>query len=147
MSTPTASRRFARCAAHRRPIEHARAGQLAAEEQIGRHVEARNEVELLEDGGDAGRLRGARVDEPRSLAVDQHVPGVGLDHARENVHQGRLAGPVLAEQRMDLAAVEIEVDPRSAWTPPKCLTTPLHGEQRRRDFSAGAHRALAQEFR
>ena len=35
---------------------------------------------------------------------------VGRDDARENVHQGRLAGAVLAEQRMDFAAPQIEID-------------------------------------
>ena len=71
----------ARLAAHRRPVEHAGAGQLPAEEQVRGDVEARNEVELLKDGGDAGRLRRARVGEPDRRAVDPHFAGVGLDHA------------------------------------------------------------------
>ena len=93
----------ARLAAHRRPVEHARARQLAAEEEIGGDVEARHEVELLEDRGDAGGLRGARVGEAHRLAVDPHLAGVGRDDAGEDVHQRRLAGAVLAEQRMNLA--------------------------------------------
>src|SRR5208337_1473532 len=92
-------------------------------------VGARNEFELLEDGGDAGRLRGARVSEPHFCAVDQHLAGVRLHHARENVHQRRLPGPVLAEQRMDLAAIEIEVDPAERLDPTEAFDDPAHGEQ------------------
>src|SRR5208337_3231252 len=94
-------------------------------------VGARNEFELLEDGGDAGRLRGARVSEPHFCAVDQHLAGVRLHLARENVHQRRLAGPILAEQRMDLAAIEIEVDPAERLDAAKMLDDSAHREQRR----------------
>ena len=58
--------------AHRRAVEHAPAGQLAAEEQIGGDVEARHEVELLEDRRDARGLGGARIVEADGLAFEQH---------------------------------------------------------------------------
>ena len=48
-------------APHRRPIEHARAGQLPPEKQVGGDIEARHEIELLEDGRDAG-APGRRAD-------------------------------------------------------------------------------------
>ena len=54
----------ARGAAHRRTVEHAGAGQLPSEEQVGGDVEARHEIELLENRRDAGGLRGARIGEP-----------------------------------------------------------------------------------
>ena len=60
-------------APHCRPVEHARARQLPPEEEVGGDVEARHEIELLEDGRDAGRLRGARIGEAHSLAVDPHI--------------------------------------------------------------------------
>ena len=50
--------------------EAARPHQLAAEEEVGRDVEAGHQVELLEDGGDAGSLRLARIGEAHRLAVD-----------------------------------------------------------------------------
>ena len=37
-------------------------------------------------------------------------PSSGLQQPEQHVHQRRLAGAVLAEQRVDLAAVQLEVD-------------------------------------
>ncbi len=37
------------------------------------------------------------------LAVEDHLAGVGLDEAGQDLHQGRLAGAVLAEQAVQLA--------------------------------------------
>src|SRR4029453_1837140 len=49
--------------------------------------------------------------------ADDHVPAlhadpppVGLDHPGEDAHEGGLAGPVLAEQAVDLARAHHEVD-------------------------------------
>ena len=39
----------------------ARAHQFAAEEEVRRDIEAGYEIEFLEDGRDAGRLRFARI--------------------------------------------------------------------------------------
>src|SRR5262249_28785424 len=106
-------------------------------------VEARHEVELLEDGGDARGLRGARVGEAHGRAVDPHFAGVRFDDPGKNVHQGRLAGAILAEQRMDFAAAEIEVDAANRLDAAETFDDALHGEQRRRGFDRTAHRGLA----
>ena len=45
------------------------------------------------------------------LAVDQDVAGGGLEQAVELVHQRRFARAVLAQDRVDLAFVDGEVDP------------------------------------
>ena len=45
------------------------------------------------------------------LAVEQDLTLVGRRQPVEDVHQGRLAGAVLAEQRVDLARPDVEVDP------------------------------------
>ena len=52
----------------------------------------------------AGRDRAAR---PR-LAVDQQPPAVGLVDAGEDLHERRLAGAVLADERVRLAGVELD---------------------------------------
>ena len=130
MSTPTL-RGAPRLRAHRRPIEHARAGQLAAEEQIGRHVEARDEVELLEDRGDAGRLRGARIGEPRA------APSIRISPA---------SGSITPERMFISVDLPAPFSPSSAWISPRSrskstpaerldaaemLDDAAHGEQRR----------------
>jgi hypothetical protein len=45
--------------------------------------------------------------------------------AREDLDEGRLAGPVLAEQGVHLPGADLEVDAVQARTPGKTLTTPL----------------------
>ena len=44
------------------------------------------------------------------LAVDEHLALVGLDQPVEDVHERALAGAVLAEEGMDLAGPDVEVD-------------------------------------
>ena len=134
-------------APHRRTVEHARARQLPPQEQIGGDVEARHEIELLKDRGDARRLRGARIGEAHGRAVDAHFAGVGLDDAGENVHQRRLAGAVFAEQRMNLPAMQIEVHATERLNAAEALDDAGHGKQRRRRFDMRVHRGLAQESR
>ena len=44
------------------------------------------------------------------LTVDEDVTLVGLLEPVQDLHQGGLAGSVLSEKRVDLAAVDVEVD-------------------------------------
>ena len=48
----------------------------------------------------------SRIDDRR--AVDQHLAGVGLLDPADDLHQGGLAGAVLAEQRHDFSGVHVE---------------------------------------
>ena len=104
ISTPADARRAARLAFH---LAHcrgaARPHQFAAKKEVGRDVEARHEVEFLEDRGDAARLRVARAGEMRRRAIDEDFAVVRRDDAGQHVHQRRLAGAVFAEQRMNFA--------------------------------------------
>ena len=44
------------------------------------------------------------------VAVEEDLALVGRRQPVQDVHQGRLAGAVLAEQRVDLAGPDVEVD-------------------------------------
>ena len=81
--------------------------RLAADEDVGGDVQIVEEVELLVDEGDAGGHRlGHR--EPRMLdTVDDDGTGVGRHHPAQHLHQGALAGAVLADQAHDLACVSL----------------------------------------
>jgi hypothetical protein len=59
------------------------------------------------DEGDPRGVGGARHER---RAVEQDLAGIGADDAGQDLDQRRLAGPVLAEQRQNLAPVELEVD-------------------------------------
>ena len=45
-----------------------------------------------------------------SLAVQEHFPRIRAHDAVDDVHERRLAGAVLAGERMDLASAQLEVD-------------------------------------
>ena len=84
--------------------------RLAAQEHVAGDVERVDELEHLMDHGDAETRRvGGRVDS-RTNAVEPNRPAVRLVDAGQHLHQRRLAGPVLADERDDLAAMDVEVD-------------------------------------
>ncbi len=83
--------------------------QLPHEDVLG-HRKVGGERRLLVDHRDAARGRDPRVEALLGLAADQDLPGVSRDLAGQNPHQRRLAGPILAEQRVDLAGRDVEVD-------------------------------------
>ena len=70
------------------------------------------------------------------LAVEPDLALVGRVEPVEDAHQRRLAGAVLAEQRVDLAAAQVEVDAVVGDDGAEALRDPaqLEGE------SVGAHR-------
>ena len=65
---------------------------------------------VLEHHADAELLRDARAGDPHRLAVPENLAGIGLQRAEQHLDQRRLAGAVLAEQRVDLALGDVEVD-------------------------------------
>ena len=65
---------------------------------------------LVDHADTAGDGIGRTGDRDRG-AVEQDLAGVGRREAVQDVHEGRLAGAVLAEQRVDLAWPDLEVDP------------------------------------
>ena len=85
--------------------------RLAAEKDVRRDAQLRDEVELLVDDGDARRLGVAHACEADRLAGDPDLAVIGRVDAGEDLHQRRLAGAVLAHQSVDLAAAQVEIHP------------------------------------
>ena len=83
---------------------------LGTQQQILQDRERLDQHEMLVDHADAGadRVLG-RADRPL-LAADQDGAAVGMVEAVEDVHQGRFAGPVLADDAVDRAGGDHEVD-------------------------------------
>ncbi len=79
--------------------------RLRAERHRLDHVEHGHEHEVLVDHPDAGVDGGGRVVEDALLAVDEDLARIRLVQARQDVHERRLAGAVLAEEAEDLATV------------------------------------------
>jgi hypothetical protein len=99
-----------RVALHPPRVDHPAPHRLAAEEDVLGDGPVGEEVELLVDDRDAVVLGVERVVQLDRLAVDGDRARVGAVHAGEDLHQGRLAGAVLADDRVDLARGAGEVD-------------------------------------
>ena len=85
--------------------------RLAADEDVLRRRQVGHQVQLLMDYADAQLLRAARRADFDRLAIEQDLALVGLVDAGEDLHQRRLAGAVLAHQRMHFAGVQLQPDP------------------------------------
>src|SRR6202046_1946998 len=87
--------------AHAASMEKAAANRFASEEQVLGDCEVRDERDLLEYRGDSGRHRTARTVEIKDAAGEMNFAGVRSINAGEQLHQSRLAGAVLARDRMN----------------------------------------------
>ena len=73
-------------------------GGFDAKNDVLGHGEHRNQHEMLVDHADPGCDAIARPFEPHRFAIDQDFTLVGRVEPRKDVHHGRLARAVLAEQ-------------------------------------------------
>ena len=83
---------------------------LGAQQQVLQDGERLDQHEMLVDHADAGLDRILRAANGPLLPVDQDLAAVGLVEAVEDVHQRRLAGAVLADDAVDRAGRDDEVD-------------------------------------
>ena len=107
---------------------------LAAKEDIGGGIEVAEDIQFLMDEGDAmahGIVDTLDADGP---AVDEDLPGVGLVHAAEDLHEGGFAGPVLAAEGDDLAGPDLQADVIKGVDAGKSFGNPAHFKKGR-----GAH--------
>ena len=84
--------------------------RLAAKEDVLGRGQFGNQVEFLVDDRDAGALGVLNAGEANRRALDPDLAVIVDVHAGEDLHQGRLAGAVLAHEGVDLAAPQVEVD-------------------------------------
>ena len=83
-------------------------GDLLGQEEVVQHRQVGAEVELLEDDADAVLGCVGDAGQHDGLAVHEDAPVGGLLDPREDLHQRRLAGTVLADEHVDLALEDIE---------------------------------------
>ncbi len=82
-------------------------GRMAKKDVFG-HRQLGEQQQLLIDRRHAGLARVVGAGEPGLDAVNQNRAAVGLHDAGHDLYQRRLAGSVLAQQRMDLARAHVE---------------------------------------
>ena len=88
----------------------AEAGRRVGQQQVFRDREVRAEVQFLENDADAVAGGVAHRTEADRLAIEQDATEGRLLGPGENLHQRRLAGAVLADQHVDRAGTNAEVD-------------------------------------
>ena len=101
----------ARPLAHGRVVDEAEAPDLAPEKEILRDRQVGGEQDLLVNENDALAFRIDRPRERDRLAVQMKIAFRGREMAREDAHQGRLAGAVLPDDRMHLTGLQVERNP------------------------------------
>ena len=79
------------------------------------------EREILVDGLDAELTCLARVCDGDRPAVDCDLAGVGLEDPGDDLDQGRLAGPIVADERVHLVRPQREVSLAQRDDPPEVL--------------------------
>ena len=104
-----ARERFLRHTPLRAAVDQPQATRRVADRDVVRDREIRNEGELLEDAGDAGRVGGGGRCKANCLPVEQHAALVGRDDAGHDFDQRRFPGTVLAQHRMDAADFDRQV--------------------------------------
>ena len=84
------------------------------------------------DQADAGAVGVGHVPEIRRGPVDADLARVRPVDPAEHLDEGRLAGPVLAEQGVDLAGAQVEVDPVECPDAAEGLADPAQLQERRK---------------
>src|SRR5690606_30185944 len=111
--------------------------RFPSEEDVLGDGAIRQEVELLVDDADATLLRLTGMVELHRLAIEHDLPGIRLVDPGDDLHQGRLAGTVLAHDGMDLARKDVEVDVVQRPHTRERLRDPAQREQGRRRRAGG----------
>ena len=121
--------------AHAAPVHQAQRAareRLAPQEDVAGHVQVVQHVEFLVDEADARALGVGDAPDDDGPAADADLAGVGLVDAAEDLHQGALAGPVLADQGDDLAARHLQADVLEGLDAGEALGNARHRQHRRR---------------
>jgi hypothetical protein len=113
-------------------IQVERDARSPAEGQVLGHGHRPDEREVLRDHADARRDGVLRRADDELTPVDQDGPRVRVGQPVQDAHQRRLAGAVLAQQGVDLAALDGEVDRVVRDERPEVLGDPAQLDRGRR---------------
>jgi hypothetical protein len=94
------------------------------------------ELGILIDGDHAGATRLDRRPEAHRLSREQGFAGVRFENPRDDLDQRRLAGAVLADERLDAPGAMSNETSDSAFDSPKALSMPIMRRTGVRELSA-----------
>ncbi len=116
-----------RLAFHAPPVDDLAAVTVTNEDVLG-HRQVRENHRFLVDSRDAEALRVLGGGDADRRAIDADLAAVLVLDAGHDLDQGRFAGPVLAQQRVDLATSKLEGDIVERQRGPELLRDVLHLE-------------------
>ncbi len=122
---PVSLRRLRDLALRAGHVDREAARRLAAEDDVFGDRECGDEHEVLVHHPDARADRRAALQPVMSRPETSTVPSVGWIDAGEDAHHRRLAGAVLADQRVDLPGITSSDASRTAWQSPKRFAMPV----------------------
>ena len=122
-------------------VDEAEAARRVRQADIVRDAQVGDQGQLLEDRDDARPVGGARPGKADDLPGQPDVAFVGLDHAGDDLDQRRLAGAVLAQDRMNRSLPAGEVDVLQGAHAAVALRDAAHLEQRHRAGVEVSHAA------
>ena len=115
---------------------------LAAEKHIGGHGKLLDQIEFLMDDAHSGLFGVARAAESHGVAVEPQLALEVRNHAGEDFHQRALARPVLAANRMEFAAGDVERHVGERDDAGEALRDAIDGDVRRLRHGRGAQGRL-----
>ncbi len=130
ISNPTCFQQGGRAPVHLHVVHQPVALRQVFEQQVLRHRQVREQVQLLVHDADAGAVRIRRRARTVRPAVERDVSLVGDVDAGEQIDQRRLARAVLAEQHVRLAARDVERHVLQRHDPGEMLTDASQLEKR-----------------
>ena len=114
------------------PVDDPTSRALVAQEEVLHDAQLGDQRQLLVNDHDARSLTLADAFELADLVLEDDLAVVRAERidAGEDLHQSGLARAVLAADRMDLTASDVQGDVRQRLDAGKLLGDPLHGENR-----------------
>ena len=110
------------------PAQRAARTRLATEVEVADDVEVVAQREVLVDGRDPERRRIGWTRDRDDAALPQERAFVGSVDAADQLDERRLAGAVVADQRDDLAGVDVELDVGQRLDRPEAFADPTQLE-------------------
>jgi len=107
------------------PVDEAR---QVAEHHVFRHAQVQRQRRFLVDEGDASRQGVVRIAETRGLASQLDGSAIRQVIAGDDLHQSRLPCPVFADQCVNFASANVEIDVGERLDSAESLADPLEGE-------------------
>ncbi len=113
---------------HRSALHKTSRGRFAAQEQIGGHIQAIHQSQVLINCSDSKIVGIARISHGHRLSRQPDNPPIRRQSPRNNLNQGRFTGPIVTNQRQNFPRIEFKTDFFHCADMPEMFADVLHFE-------------------